>query len=353
MSYRTLEEEIKVLEQGLPPQEGDGFIGGRLDPNEASLVLIPVPWEATVSFGQGTANAPDAIRTTSHQLDVETYHYIKPYTAGIAMLETDKSLHKLSNKARKKALKVIDALEKGETNKKALKFVNEASVTLNTSVYEKSIEQINKGKFVAVVGGDHSSPLGLIKALNDTQSENFGILHVDAHHDLREAYEGFTYSHASIFYNTMESCEKVSNLVQFGIRDYSSEESQRMINYWQRGACLYDTDMQQQLACGVSLENIFWPYINQLPSNVYLSIDIDGLEPLNCPNTGTPVPSGLRYGELEHLIFMIVKSGRRIIGFDLCEVGDSSDGWDANVGSRVLYQLCGALLASQGKILYK
>ncbi len=108
------------------------------------------------------------------------------------MLETDKSLHKLSNKARKKALKVIDALENGETNKKALKYVNEASNVLNSSVYEKSIEQIKKGKFVAVVGGDHSSPLGLIKALNDTQIEPFGILHVDAHHDLREAYEGFT-----------------------------------------------------------------------------------------------------------------------------------------------------------------
>ena len=353
MSYRTLEEEIKVLEQGLPPVEGDGFIGGRLDPDEASLVLIPVPWEATVSFGEGTANAPDAIRTTSHQLDVETYHYIKPYTAGIAMLETDKSLYKLSKKARKKALKVIDALEKGETNQKALDFVNEASVTLNTSVYEKAIEQINKGKFVAVVGGDHSSPLGLIKALNDTQTENFGILHVDAHHDLREAYEGFTYSHASIFYNTMNECGKVSNLVQFGIRDYSREEANRMKDYGQRGDCLYDTQMQAELASGKSLEEVFAPFINQLPQNVYLSIDIDGLEPLNCPNTGTPVPGGLRYGELEHLIFMVVKAGKNIIGFDLCEVGDSADGWDANVGSRVLYQLCGALLASQGKIEYK
>lgn len=353
MSYRTLEEEIKVLEQGLPPQEGDGFIGGRLDPKEASLVLIPIPWEATVSFGEGTANAPDAIRTSSHQLDVENYHYIKPYTAGIAMLETDKSLLKLSDKARKKALKVIEALENGETNKKALKFVNEASKELNDSVYKKSIKQLKNGKFAAVVGGDHSCPLGLIKALNDTQEESFGILHVDAHHDLREAYEGFTYSHASIFYNTMKECEKVSKLIQVGIRDYSSEEANRMVEYAQRGDCLYDTAMQASLASGKSLEEVFNPYIEQLPQNVYLSIDIDGLEPLNCPNTGTPVPSGLRYGELEHLIFMVVKSGRNIIGFDLCEVGDSIDGWDANVGSRVLYQLCGALLASQGKINFK
>ncbi|MGE4444796.1 MAG: arginase family protein, partial [Candidatus Altimarinota bacterium] len=138
-----------------------------------------------------------------------------------------------------------------------------------------------------------------------------------------------------------------------GIRDYSKEEATRMIDYGVKGACLYDTLMQAQLASGKSLEEVFAPYINQLPQNVYLSIDIDGLEPLNCPNTGTPVPGGLRYGELEHLIFMIVKSGKNIIGFDLCEVGDSADSWDANVGSRVLYQLCGALLASQGKIEYK
>ena len=120
VNFRTLKEEIEVLELGLPPQDRDGFIGGRLDPQEASLILLPVPWEATVSFGEGTANAPDAIRVSSHQLDVENFHYIKPYTAGICMLETDKRLLKLSNKARKKALKVIEALENGETNKKAL-----------------------------------------------------------------------------------------------------------------------------------------------------------------------------------------------------------------------------------------
>ena len=353
MKYRNLKDDIKILELGLPPKKDDGFIGSKVDPKEASLVLIPVPWEATVSFGEGTATACDSIRTSSHQLDVETYHYIKPYTAGIAMLETDKSLLKLSNKARKKALKVIDALEKGTTAKKALKFVNESSVTLNNSVYEKAIEQIQKGKLVAVVGGDHSSPFGLIKALSDTQKESFGILHIDAHHDLRKAYEGFTYSHASIFYNVMNECQNVSNLVQVGIRDYSSEEATRMKEYGKRGACLYDTDMQAQLACGKALEEVYKPYVDQLPQNVYLSIDIDGLEPLNCPNTGTPVPGGLRYGELEHLIFMVIKSGKKIIGFDLCEVGDSTDDWDANVGSRVLYQLCGAILASQGKIEYK
>lgn len=353
MKYRSLTEEIKLLELGLPPQEDDGFIGGNLDPKEASLILIPVPWEATVSFGEGTSKAPDNIRLASHQLDVENYHYIKPYKAGISMLEVDKHILKLSNKTRKKALRVIEAIECGESCKKDLKYVNEISKAINSHVYEAALKRIKKDKFVAVVGGDHSCPLGLIKALDDTQKESFGILHVDAHHDLREAYEGFTYSHASIFYNVLNECKNVSKLIQVGIRDYSKEEAQRMINLGDKGDCLYDTAMQAQIATGKSLEEVFTPYIEQLPKNVYISIDIDGLEPLNCPNTGTPVPGGLRYGELEHLIFMVVKSGRKIIGFDLVEVGDSKNGWDANVGSRVLYNLCGALLASQGKIEYR
>lgn len=347
MSYRTLEEEVEILELGLPPQENDGFIGGRLNPKEANLVLIPVPWEATVSYGQGTAKAPDAIRQSSHQLDLESFHYIKPYKAGISMLKTDRSLIELNKKARKKARKVILALEKGKENTKSLNFVNKSSDILNSAIYKKSLKQIKNNKFVGLVGGDHSCPFGLIKALNDTQDEDFGILHVDAHHDLRKAYEGFTYSHASIFYNVMNECEKVSKLIQFAIRDYSSEEVQRLKEYGRRAACLYDSNMQEQLARGKSLEEVLTPYVEQLPHKVYLSIDIDGLEPLNCPNTGTPVPSGFKYSQLEFLILLLVKSGREIIGFDLSEVGTSKNGWDENVGSRILYQLCGALLASQ------
>lgn len=353
MLFRSLEEEIKILELGLPPHKSDGFIGGRLHPKEASLILLPVPWEATVSYKEGTANAPENIRISSHQLDVENFHYIKPYEAGICMLKSSKSILRLSNKARKKAIKVIEALEKNKIDKKNLHYVNKASKILNNFVYKKAIENINQKKFVAVIGGDHSSPFGLIKALNDKTNKSFGILHIDAHHDLRKAYEGFTYSHASIFYNVMNECKNVSNLIQIGIRDYSNEEAQRLLNFGEKADCLYDANMQQQLASGKSLDEILNPYIDKLPQNIYLSIDIDGLEPVNCPNTGTPVPGGLRYAELEYLIFMLVKKGKSIIGFDLCEVGCSKNGWDENVGARVLYQLCGALLASQNKIGFK
>ena len=104
---------------------------------------------------------------------------------------------------------------------------------------------------------------------------------------------------------------KSFNLVQFGIRDYSSRKSHKECSTMDIG-CLFIRYRYATTTCMWSIfRKYFLPYINQLPNNVYLSIDIDGLEPLNCPNTGTPVPSGLRYGELEHLIFMIVKSGRK------------------------------------------
>ncbi|NLN12894.1 MAG: hypothetical protein GX169_01510, partial [Arcobacter skirrowii] len=74
MRYRNLKDDIEILELGLPPKKDDGFLRSKVDPKEASLILIPVPWEATVSFSDGTAHAPDAIKEASHQLDAETYH---------------------------------------------------------------------------------------------------------------------------------------------------------------------------------------------------------------------------------------------------------------------------------------
>lgn len=350
MKYNSLEKDIEFLKQGLPPQPNDGFLGSNINPDEASLILLPVPWEATVSFGEGTAAAPDAIRLASHQLDLESFYYKNPYTTGIAMLDIDSDIEKLSQNARERAKIAIEALENSATDSESIEFVNSASNELNRFVYDNSMELLKNNKLVGLVGGDHSSPLGFIKALNDNSDESFGILHLDAHHDLRKAYEGFSYSHASIFYNVLHECEKVSHLVQIGIRDYSLEEKERLISLGEKGFCLYDSDFQRQKALGKSIDEIFSQYIEKLPNRIYLSVDIDALEPLNCPNTGTPVPGGLSYSELEYLIYKLAISGKTIIGFDLCEVGTSNNGWDENVGARVLYQLCGAILANQGKI---
>ncbi len=84
---------------------------------------------------------------------------------------------------------------------------------------------------------------------------------------------------------------------------------------------------------------------HELPSLVYISFDIDGLSPALCPNTGTPVPGGLEFDQAAYLIQQVFKSGRKIIGFDLCEVGNAE--WDASVGARILWELSQYTIASQ------
>ena len=113
-----------------------------------------------------------------------------------------------------------------------------------------------------------------------------------------------------------------------------------------RAAC--DDDIHSTLLKGRPFGQIADKILERLPENVYVSFDIDGLDPSLCPNTGTPVPGGLSFPQVSYLLEVVAKSGRRIIGFDLCEVssGDQNSEWDANVGARVLYKLCGAAVHS-------
>ncbi|MEX2589122.1 MAG: arginase family protein, partial [Chitinophagales bacterium] len=160
------------------------------------------------------------------------------------------------------------------------------------------------------------------------------------HMDFRKAYEGFTYSHASIFYNALQ-LGQVEKIVQLGIRDYCQEELDFASNQNKRIAVYYDKAIKRAQMQGETVHALFQKIIDELPEKVYVSIDIDGLDPALCPNTGTPVPGGLQFEETIYLIQLLKESGRKIIGFDLCEVTPGNDDWDGNVGSRLLYQLCG------------
>jgi agmatinase len=170
----------------------------------------------------------------------------------------------------------------------------------------------------------------------------YGILHADAHCDLREAFEGFKYSHASIFYNTLQF-SNVKKLVQVGIRDYCHQEKALAESQPERIKVFFDRDCRRRMYEGATWKTIVDEMVAALPQKVYLSIDIDALDPKLCPNTGTPVPGGLEYEELMYLLNRIREAGKDIIGFDLCEVSPSPDGgdWDGNVGARVLFHLCG------------
>ena len=257
-----------------------------------------------------------------------------------------------SDYLRKEAELFIDYISKGEevsANQfmcKTLKEVNEGGVFLNNWVYEQTKELLNKNKLVALLGGDHSTPLGFFKAIGEKHGD-FGILQIDAHFDLREAYEGFTYSHASIMYNALKEIPAIKKLVQAGIRDYGSDEYEEMKNSNGRIVTFFDKDMRNRQYEGASWKSIAEEIVSQLPQSVYISFDIDGLDRKYCPFTGTPVPGGFELEQVYYLFSKILASGRKLIGFDLNEVGIGGDtDWDANVGARVLYKMCNLLVAS-------
>ena len=226
--------------------------------------------------------------------------------------------------------------------------VNAISSQVNEVVYKAATRLISKNKIVGVVGGDHSTPFGLIRAYAE-RFPGLGILHFDAHCDLRIAYEGFTWSHASIMYNVVSRIPQIKKLVQVGIRDFCEQELEVVQKSRGRVRLYCDEDLQSQKFEGRPWKTVVAEFLAHLPKQVYVSFDIDGLNPSLCPHTGTPVPGGLSFEEAVYVIAAVAKSGRRIVGFDLNEVAPGPEGnqWDANVGARLLYKMIGHTLLSQ------
>lgn len=317
---------------------------------DARLVLISAPWDVTVSYGDGTSYAPDAIIEASTQLDFYDPSAPDAWREGIATQEIDYSIHELSQRLRSDAKHVIEHLEDGgrldsDFIARNLKRVNKGSMELNNRIYKQAHELLSKGKIVGLVGGDHSTPYGLIKALAE-ENEEFGILHIDAHCDLRKAYEGFEFSHASIMYNVMRDFDSVKKLVQVSMRDYCDDEL-ALVNSSPRIELFDDITLARGRFEGTSWGDQCREIVEKLPQRVYVSFDIDGLSMSYCPNTGTPVSGGMSFNEALYLMEVLVKSGRTIIGFDLVEVSPKkSMSLDANVGARMLYKLCGQAIVS-------
>lgn len=327
---------------GLPTTEED-----------ARLVIVPVPWEVSVSYGVGTARAPETILKASLQVDLFDPEMPDAWKQGYYMRPTDMKILMKSDYLRKEAELYIDYISKGEDvsahqfMRKTLKDVNEGSAYLNTWVYEQTKVLLEKGKLVGLLGGDHSTPLGFFKAIAE-KYDAFGILQIDAHCDLRDAYEGFNYSHASIMYNALNEIPQLSRLVQVGIRDYSDGELEYIQNSNSRIISYFDKDIKRRQYEGETWKQVVDEIVNKLPPQVYISFDIDGLDPKLCPNSGTPVPGGLETEQVYYLFSKVLQSGRSIIGFDLNEVGVGENDWDANVGARVLFKLCNLLVTSSG-----
>ncbi len=340
-------KQLEILKAGNPPDKNAGIFGASICDEDASIVLLPVPFDLTTSYGRGTAKGPRAIVEASHQLDLYDQAFEKPYMVGIKMLDEDESIRGINKSCLASANRVIAAMEgEGELSDVDLAIVNEASTSVNDKVCEISRKYLNLDKVVALVGGDHSTPLGLMKALSE-KYDDYGVLHLDAHHDLRIAYEGFTYSHASIMYNAINEIPQISKLISIAIRDYCEDEM-NIAESSDKVETFYDREIKNRLFEGETWKSIVDEIISKLPENVYLSFDIDGLDPFNCPTTGTPVAGGLSVDQVYYMLEKLALSGKKIISFDLTEVAPNPDNeWDANVGARMLYKMCGALVKSQ------
>ncbi len=339
-----------------PAHLDSGVFGLPFSAEESKLVLIPVPWEVTTSYRRGTMGGPTAIFQASRQVDLNDFDVIKPYQPGIAWNKEEEKVCASNKRGSSLAEKVIDCQIKGkEVSAAHLEEVNRLGKELNDWVESVATQWLDKEKFVGVVGGDHSVPLGAFRAAGKKKGK-FGILHIDAHSDTRNCYEGFTYSHASIMRNALNEVPEIEKIVQVGIRDYCEEEEHFCKEKGEKLRIFFDYELARRKQDGEPWLKIVASIVEALPEKVWISFDIDGLDPRYCPNTGTPVPGGLDFHEVNALFRRVVEAGKQIIGFDLCEVSpskDESEEWDANVGARILYKMSGWLLASQGLVSYR
>jgi agmatinase len=320
--------------------------------DDARLVILPVPWEVTVSYGAGTSRAAEHVFKCSKQVDLFDTDGHFGWKQGFYMGSIDRKMLMKSDYLRKEAELYIDYISKGESvekNKfmcKSLKEINEGSAMMNQWVYDHSKALLEKDKLVGLLGGDHSTVLGFMMALGERHG-SFGVLQIDSHCDLRKGYEHFTYSHASVMYNALQEIPALQKLVQIGIRDFCEEEWQVITNSNGRIVTYLDKQIKERQYEGETWKQLADEIINHLPEKVYLSFDIDGLDRKSSPNTGTPVIGGFETEQIFYLIKKINESGRKLIGFDLVEIGVGQNDWDSNVGAHILWRLCNLFVQNQ------
>jgi agmatinase len=321
--------------------------------DNAKLVIIPVPWEVTVSYRNGTSKAPEKIAEASYQVDLCDLDAMNFWKEGYYMPAPNKDIIKKNDFLRHCAELIISNLSEGNATidnqqlSRKLNEINKGGLELKEMIRQQALDFYAKGKYVALLGGDHSTPLGLMMAAGEHYGD-FGILQIDAHADLRDAFEGFTYSHASVMFNALKEIPQLKKLVQVGVRDFCDEEYD-IITTHPRVKTFFDQEIKDRMYEGDTWQTICNNIIEQLPQQVYISFDIDGLDPKLCKNTGTPVQGGFEAEQIQYLFKKLVDSGRRIIAFDLNEVGcgeDSQDSIDASIGARILYRMCNLFMKS-------
>ena len=265
---------------------------------DARFRIIPVPLERTVSYGSGTANGPAAIIAASNELERIT-NAIEPCAHGIV---TEPPLDCTGP--------LPDVMER---------------------LAQRTRATTAAGKIPVTLGGEHSLSYGAVTGVARALGRPLGLIQIDAHADLRIAYQGEKHSHASVMHLLAETGIR---LAQFGVRALCQQE----IDNRTRHDVFYKD--AEDLVTG-NIHAIDLP--DDFPEHVYVSFDVDGLDPSQMPATGTPVPGGLGYYQALHLVEHALK-GRKCVGLDVVELApDGNAAWDFTA-AQITYRLMAACL---------
>lgn len=267
------------------------------DFESSAVVLLPIPYEGGVSYGKGTGRAPSAVIESSAYL--ELYDEVldaEPYRMGICTL--------------------------------APPSLGKSHEDMFEAVYQSTVDLLAAGKFVVVIGGDHSISSGYFKALSE-HSADLAAIQLDAHSDLRDTYEGSPLSHACVMSRIREMTE---HTLQIGIRSISVEEAERV-----RIEGLRLCTMHEFRGGTFDLDGA----LKQLPDNVFITLDVDGLDWSVVRSTGTPEPGGFLWDEALALLEKIFDR-KNVVGFDVVELSSRAD--DSNsvfAVAKLIYKMLG------------
>jgi agmatinase len=242
----------------------------------SKIVLIPVPYDGTSTWQKGADKGPQAFLDASENMELYD-------------IETDSEVYR-------EGVYLADAITE-----------NSSPEAMVEAVHQETKKYINRNKFVTIFGGEHSVSIGTIRAFNECFN-NISVLHIDAHADLRKEYEGSSCNHACAVYEANEN----TNLVQVGIRSMDVSEK-RVMNL---DKVFFAHDMAV---------NEYWmdDVLDQLTGNVFITFDLDALDPSIMPSTGTPEPGGLLYYETLEFLKKVFKE-RNVVGFDMVELCPNS-----------------------------
>lgn len=238
----------------------------------AKIVLLRVPFDETSTWQKGANRGPEAFLKASENMELYD-------------IETDSEVYK-------EGVFIPDAI-----------YENSSPEKMVDEVYQITKRYINKNKFVTIIGGEHSISIGTIRAFDECFS-NLTVLHIDAHADLRKEYDGSPYNHACAVYEANQN----TNLVQVGIRSMDISEKRVM-------------NLDKVFFAHEMATNEFWmdDVIDQLSGNVFITFDLDALDPSIMPSTGTPEPGGLFYYETLEFLKRVF-SEKNVVGFDMVEL---------------------------------